>query len=440
MTENKQSTKKKGFESDVIFFEPKFADVREHLEVKHPRIANLRTQRNQKPIVTIVALELVEAIKYLGFKIKQNIRNQRTLTVKDNQITYFDDNLEAKFDAELELELLNHNLKYGREAFEKGLKVMMADNKLCPFQDKLEKVKWDGTTRLTNEYINQYFKDEDGVFGDYLKAFMVATIGRIYDGYFQSPVWILAGNQGVGKSYFTKWLSSVFGQGGHAERHINPDNKDDLAICCETVIVEIAEAISTFKKDREILKKHFTAGFFYFRNPYGRYNIQRPHCSSYIATANLSGLGILKDPTGNRRFIICEMVDIIKDYSNDIDPIQLWAEAYQIYQTQKASLNLNYESMIDTEKRDLINARFASRPIEYDDLDEIVEYTGDSMDRIKPKDLIDNLQTHTVHKDRNILKAIVYEYLMETHGVKMVKAKLNGVPTNVFKGIKFIEK
>jgi hypothetical protein len=70
----------------------------------------------------------------------------------------------------------------------------------------------------------------------------------------------------------------------------------------------------------------------------------------------------------------------------------------------------------------------------------IVEYTGDSIDRIKPKDLIDNLQTHTGHKDSNILKAIVYEYLMETHGVKMVKAKLNGVPTNVFKGIKFIEK
>lgn len=440
MATNNQIKQKKEIENDVVIFEPTFNDVREYLEFKHPRIANLRTQRNQKPMVTLVALELVEAIKYLGFKIKQNIRNQRTLTIKEGKITYFDDNLEAKFDAELELELLNHNIKYSREAFEKGLKVMMADNKLCPFQDKLEKVKWDGITRLNNETINQYFKDEDGVFGNYLKAFMIATIGRVYDGYFQSPVWILAGNQGIGKSYFTKWLSNPFGQGGHAERHINPDNKDDLAICCETVIVEIAEAISTFKKDREILKKHFTAGFFYFRNPYGRYNIQRPHCSSYIATANLSGLGILKDPTGNRRFIICEMVDIIKDYSDQLDPEQLWAEAYTIYKNTKEELKQNYESLIDTELRDSINGRFASRPIEYDDLDEIVEFTGDSMDRIKPKDLIDNLQTHTNHKDRNILKAIVYEYLMETHGVKMVKAKLNGVPTNVFKGIKFIEK
>lgn len=426
----------KKLEQDLTKFIPEFENVREYLENKHPRIEDLKTKKNLKPFVSIVALELVDAIEYLGFTIKQNIRNQRTLTIKDKKITYFDDNLEAKFDAELELKLLQHNIKYTREAFDKGIKVMMSENSHCPFRDKLKDLKWDGVSRLNNEILNPYFNDVDGVFGDYFRAFLVATVGRIYDGHFQSPVWILGGKQGIGKSYFTKWVASIFGQGGHAERHINPDNKDDLAICCETPIVEIAEAISTFKKDREILKKHFTAGYFYFRNPYGKYNVQRPHLANYIATANLAGMGILKDPTGNRRFIICEMEDINKEYSKDIDLIQLWAEAVQLYNMTKETLHLNYEHLIDTEKRDLINSRFASRPIEYDDLEEIVEYTGNDYDRTKPKEIIEILQTHTGNKDRNILKTIVFEYLSEKYGIKQEKAKLDRIPTNVFKGLR----
>jgi hypothetical protein len=94
--------------------------------------------------------------------------------------------------------------------------------------------------------------------------------------------------------------------------------------------------------------------------------------------------------------------------------------------------------MIDIEKRDLINSRFASRPIEYEDLDEIIEYTGFDSDRLKPKQIIDVLGVHTKNKDRNILKSIVADYLFENYEIKIVQARLNGaVPTNVYKGIVF---
>lgn len=417
-------------------FVPKFENVREFLKSTYPRINEICNNKNDKALINLITKELINVIEYLGFTVKQNIRNQRTLTIKDNTITYFDDNIEAKFDSDLEEVLMNFNIKYSKLNFDKAIKVMMADNTHCPFIEKLKSLKWDGVERLNSNTLNKYFKDTDEVAGDYIKAFMIATIGRVNDGYFQSPVFIMGGEQGIGKSYFTKWLSKPFGLGGHAERHINPDNKDDLAICCETMIIEIAESINTFKRDREVLKKHFTAGYFYFRNPYAKYNIQRPHCASYIATANLAGLGILKDPTGNRRFIICEMIDIDKSYSKELDIEQLWAEANYIYKSKKDELNSNYELLIDVAKRDFINSRYASRPIEYDDLEELIEYTGDDYDRIKPKVVIDALLQKTNNKDRNILKAIVFEYLLENYNVKQEKAKLGESNTNVFKRIK----
>jgi Virulence-associated protein E/Toprim-like len=426
---------------NIIKTKDDFDNVRDYVEYKHPRIARMASQKNLMPFVGLLAMELVDAIKYYDYEIKENIRNLKALTVKDDVTTYLNDKLEATFNADLEHKLMQYNLKFSKDAFYMALNVMMSSSTYCPFQDKLNNIEWDGVPRLNNAFLNKYFVDVDGIFGEYFRAFLVSAVGRVFDGQFQSPVWILGGKQGLGKSFFVSWLAKdVFGLQGYAERHINPDNKDDLAICCETAIIEIAEAISTFKKDREILKKHFTAGYFYFRNPYGRYNIQRPHLASYIATANLGGLGILKDPTGNRRFIICEMSDIKKEYSKEIDPVQLWAEATFIYNEYKEDLNLNYEPLIDTEKRDSINSRFASRPIEYDDLEEIIEYTGNDEDRLKPKDIIAVLQAHTGNKDRNILKTLLAEFMSEKYGLKTVTSRAGSYKsntTNVYKGVKF---
>jgi Virulence-associated protein E len=178
-----------------------------------------------------------------------------------------------------------------------------------------------------------------------------------------------------------------------------------------------------------------------FRNPYGKYNVQRPHLANYIATANLGGLAILKDPTGNRRFVICEMEEIKREYSKELDPKQLWAEALTIYKEKKEELDNSYEALVDIEKRDLINSRFASRPIEYDYLEDIIEFTGVDTDGLKPKDIIMVLQTHTGNKDGNILKTIIAEYLYENHSLKTTKSRINGEsPTNIYKGVRFIQK
>jgi predicted P-loop ATPase len=443
MSQNKQTTKKKGLENDVEFFEPKFNDVREYLEAKHPRISELKKIKERHNI-SLSAFELLDAIKFLKYEVKKNIRNLKTTLIKNNNFEFeFDDDKEALFKAKIEHELLAFNIKFKTETIDNVIKIMRAELEYCPLREKLNSFKWDGVKRLNKEYLNKYFSDKDLYFTDCLLAFLVGTVGRLHNPKFQSPVWIFAGGQGLGKSYFASWLTSPFGDIYYSEKAIDPDDKDSMTLCCEKLIIEIPEAGATFKKDRETLKRHFTQAYFDIRNPYGKYSITRPHLANYIATLNISTLGILKDPTGNRRFMICELEDKIginRDYSKDINPEQLFAEAFLYYKENIDKLTNNYEFCIDVEKRNKINLRFTSRPLEYDFLEDLIEVTDNKYDKVRLTDIVKTLLEKTGEKmPLNLVRNIVIEFILEQYNLRDEMGKIDGSNVRHYKGIKLIK-
>jgi predicted P-loop ATPase len=406
--------------------------LKDYLIKEHHRLEELKKWN-------LKAKELITAIKYLGYDIKKDIRNQKSLLYQHSQkVDYFNDDNEAKFIIELQDLLAQNSIEYSKENLDLAIRALRADSEFCPLREKLESLKWDGIERLNANFLHQYFSDVDGWFADCLKAFLVGSIGRVFNPRFQSPVWILAGGQGLGKSFFTHWLSKSFGDEFHGEKAIIPEEKDSQDLCCTKLIIEIPESGGTFKKDREILKRHFTTAYFEIRNPYGKYNVQRPHLANYIATLNLTTLGILKDPTGSRRFIITEIEEIKREYSKDIFVNDLWAEAFHLYKN-KAENTLNYEPFIDTDKRDKINERYSSRPLEYEYLDELIAHTGNDGDRIKITDLIEALQNRmNERKDKAIYKTIIADYFQQYYKIKSIRGKMqNGSTVDHYRGIIF---
>lgn len=152
----------------------------------------------------------------------------------------------------------------------------------------------------------------------------------------QNPMLVLDGGQGIGKSYFVRWLASGLPD-YFVEAPIDPHNKDDFIRLVGTWIWEVAELGSTARRtDRESLKNFISTQKVVVRKAYGRYDIRKPSLASFIGTVNNES-GLLSDPTGSRRFLICKIEDVDWSYSN-IDVNQLWAQAMSLYAEGETNL------------------------------------------------------------------------------------------------------
>lgn len=121
-------------------------------------------------------------------------------------------------------------------------------------------------------------------------------------------VLVLQGPGGTGKSTFVRTLapaqSWVLPEGS-----LNPYDKDSMITALSHWIVELSEMGETMKKERQDkLKQFFTAPRDEIRVPYGRKAESRPRMTAFIGTTN--DRGILKDPTGNRRYWIIPVINI----------------------------------------------------------------------------------------------------------------------------------
>lgn len=199
-------------------------------------------------------------------------------------------------------------------------------NKYHPIKDYLSSLSFQGGDPISE--LATFFNDDYGMFPIWLKRWLIGSVARVFANV-QNRVWILDGPQDIGKSHFVKWLCSPEPAYYH-EGAINPDDKDNRLRRMSTWIWEVNEFGSTSRRaDREALKAFITTHMVRERKPYGRYDIIGPAIVSFIGTVN-NEMGILNDPTGNRRFMISSVSSIDWDYTKlDID--QIWAQAYDLY-------------------------------------------------------------------------------------------------------------
>lgn len=267
----------------------------------------------------ITSAKLIEFMTGQGWRFRLN--------QSDDSVEVNGERINDVYRAQIRTQLRDHG--YGRHlgAADDALITEAAKNAYHPVRAYLAGLQYDGGQHIAQ--LAGYFLDTHGVFGLYLRRWLIGAVARAMTGG-QNAVLVLDGPQGIGKSRFARWvcpLPELFVDGP-----VNPDDKDSALLALRSWVWEVSELGSTTRRaDVDALKAFLSREQFTVRAPYGHYELVKPGLVSFIATANNAG-GLFVDPTGSRRFWATTIVGIDWGYSAAVDLPQVWAEAYAAYQ------------------------------------------------------------------------------------------------------------
>lgn len=289
-----------------------------------------------KAIDSIPLIErITDAISALGHTFRLN-RLEDTIEADGGRLT---DTFMSR------LYLLMLDKKFNRQDVANAIDVMAERNSYHPVKDYLLGLEWDGA-----DHLSAFLKclGGDGAMVKYgdgigrelnhvlVHRWLLGCVARALDGdqetafKHQTPMLVLIGAQGQGKSSMVRWLCSGIGPAFHREGPIDPHSIDDKRSMVTKWIWEISELGSSLRKtDRDALKGIITQEWHTYRKPYGRYDITKPTLCNLVGTLN-NETGFLDDPTGHRRFLPITLRSIDHAYSRvSID--QLWAQIVYMY-------------------------------------------------------------------------------------------------------------
>lgn len=195
---------------------------------------------------------------------------------------------------------------------------------------------WDGVDRL-EELLLTLNPAEPHLPRKFLEYWMIGMLAGISsEEKYNEHVLILQGDQGDGK---TRWVRRLFEEiltfaNLRPDRYfinkaINPDNKDDIKLLCQSFVVfydELAGLVES-KSDITSFKNVTSMKSTTLRKAYDRHETQFVRTASIIATVN--DPHFLKDTTGNRRFWIIPCRNT--NQYHQINIVQLWAQIKHYY-------------------------------------------------------------------------------------------------------------
>lgn len=261
--------------------------------------------------------QYIDKLRQLGYEFRMN--HARIIEVNGRPIT---DGLAA----EIRMAMRDAGFPYVK-VMEDAYTAHAHANQYHPVQIYLEKLQWTGQPAI--KALAAHFFDKNDAFYPFLRRWLIGAIAKALAGG-QNFMLVLDGPQDIGKSYFARWLCplpDLFIEGG-----INTTEKDVWLRLSHYWIWEVDELDSTTRKaDRSALKSFITRRNVTERRSYGRHDETLPALASLIGTINTAGAGFLNDPTGNRRFAVVELENISHSYARNVDKHQVWAEAFDLY-------------------------------------------------------------------------------------------------------------
>jgi len=171
-------------------------------------------------------------------------------------------------------------------------------------------------------------ENEDPAFTRYfLRKWLVSIISSAHK--VHSPLLLcLLGKQGTGKTEFFRRLCPKELQHYYAESKLDKE-KDDELLMTENLIIMDDELGGKSKQDAMKLKNITSKQWFSLRRPYGDHNEKILRLAVLCGTSNYKS--VYTDPTGNRRVIPIEVVNINKELYNSINKKDLFMEMFKLY-------------------------------------------------------------------------------------------------------------
>jgi hypothetical protein len=187
--------------------------------------------------------------------------------------------------------------------------------RLKPRELLVEVPEWDGETRISAMAYLVTLRESGGIdqiaFSELLKEWCGLVFQRLYDPMIQNRVLVLQGGQGIGKDTWTSMLVDGLGQ-FCVPLNVVGEDKDTYLSLTSGLVMKISEFDKTSRTEISTLKDLITAPNTNIRAPYDRDSKVRQNRCSFISSANAEQL--LRDSTGNRRFMIFEVDKIEYGY------------------------------------------------------------------------------------------------------------------------------
>lgn len=272
---------------------------------------------------------------------------------------------------------------------EDSIQLEFERNAFHPIQEYLEGLTWDGIPRVETVFID-YLGAKDSVYvREAANVMFTAAVARVFEpGIKFDLVITLIGEQGTGKSTFFKKL----GRSWFSDTFTTFQGKEAFEQIQGVWILEMGELSGLRKADIEAVKSFISKSEDMFRPAYGRTVEVYPRQCIFVGTTNEPDF--LLDPTGNRRFIPIDTrpnlatKSIFYDLDNDVD--QLWAEAYQIYLTDRLLIMSEEANNIARIEQDIHSETDERRGIVMRYLDTKLPADWDNKDIYERRDFLSN--------------------------------------------------
>lgn len=177
--------------------------------------------------------------------------------------------------------------------------------------------EWDGRDRLDEMsrwvHLNKIAGISNDSFSELLKEWCSKMFERLVDPAVQNRILVLTGDQGKGKDSWTTLLIGGLGQFA-VNLSIVSGDKDTFLSLHTGLVMRISEFDKTAKTEVSVLKDIITTEKTNIRAPYDTDTKVRYSRCSFISSANITN--ILRDFTGNRRFLVFEISSVDYVYEN----------------------------------------------------------------------------------------------------------------------------
>jgi hypothetical protein len=202
--------------------------------------------------------------------------------------------------------------------------------------------EWDGVDRI--ELISKALTLKNCTQDDFyelIKEWGALMFERLENPRVQNRIIVLKGGQGIGKDTL---VHAILGDLGPymTNLSISRNEADNLAMLADHLVLNISEFDRTSRTDASLIKDWITREEATFRRPYERSHRRYSIRCSFIATVNVDE--ILRDHTGNRRFVVFDIEKIDWNYPKN-QSLQILAQFRKLSKEKYRASTLSQQTM-----------------------------------------------------------------------------------------------